>query len=68
MNLEELIRTVPDFPKEGIQFKDITTLIGNGNGLRASIEQMQELFKDEKIDAVLGIESRGFIFCVHIGL
>jgi len=56
------IRNVPDFPKKGIGFKDITTLVGDGPALQETIKRMQELFANEKIDAVIGIESRGFIF------
>ena len=59
--LKKLIRDVPDFPKPGILFRDITPLIGNARGLAAIIDQMAEPFLG-KVDAVLGIESRGFIF------
>ena len=62
IDLEKKIRNVPDFPKKGIGFKDITTLIGDGKALREAVRQMMDLFKDEKVDAVIGIESRGFIF------
>ena len=62
MNLADKIRSIPDFPKKGIIFKDITTLVGDGAALREAVAQMQERFEGEKIDAVLGIESRGFIF------
>ncbi|MBN1542561.1 adenine phosphoribosyltransferase [candidate division KSB1 bacterium] len=61
-DLKSLIRTIPDFPKKGIQFKDITTLIKDPQGLRQAVAQMQERFADETIDCVIGIESRGFIF------
>jgi len=62
MNLKEKIRHVQDFPKPGIGFKDITTLIGDGVALREAIEQMKEHYKNEKIDKVVGIESRGYFF------
>ncbi len=62
MKLEDKIRSIPDFPKKGIVFKDITTLLANGAALRESVAQMLSLFKDEKIDIAIGIESRGFIF------
>ena len=62
MQLEELIRNVQDFPKPGIGFKDITTLVGDAEGLHDSVIQMLAPFDETKIDAVLGIESRGFIF------
>jgi adenine phosphoribosyltransferase len=62
MDLKSRIRNVPDFPKKGIGFKDITTLIGDGPALRTTIAEMKNLFKDVKIDMVVGIESRGFVF------
>ena len=58
--LKKLIRDVPDFPKPGIMFRDITPLIGNARGLASIVDQMAEAFLG-KVDAVLGIESRGFI-------
>ena len=60
--IKSLIRDVPDFPKKGILFRDITTLIKNPEGLKLAIDTFYEIFKDEKIDYVAGIESRGFIF------
>lgn len=62
MNLADKIRSIPDFPKKGIIFKDITTLIGDGDALRESVRLMMERFKNETFDMVVGIESRGFIF------
>ena len=59
--LKKLIRDIPDFPKPGILFRDITPLIGNARGLAAIVDQMAEAYLG-KVDAVLGIESRGFIF------
>lgn len=59
--LKALIRTVPDFPAPGIQFRDITTLIADGRGLAASIDHMAKL-APPAIAAVAGIEARGFIF------
>jgi adenine phosphoribosyltransferase len=59
--LKKLIREIPDFPKPGILFRDITPLIGNARGLAAIVDQMAEAYLS-KVDAVLGIESRGFIF------
>jgi adenine phosphoribosyltransferase len=61
-NLAEYIRSVPDFPKQGIIFKDITTLLKNKDGFRIALDQLYELVKDKKIDKVVGIESRGFIY------
>ncbi len=60
--LKKLIREVPDFPKEGINFYDITTLLQDGDGFKQTIDALCEQFKDKKIDTVIGIESRGFIF------
>src|ERR1041385_7789024 len=59
--LSALIRDVPDFPKPGILFKDITPLLGDADGLREATKAMAAPFKKEKIDQVVGIESRGFI-------
>ena len=61
-NLKKLIRTVPDFPKPGIQFYDITTLLKDPYGLRTSIDRLVEMIADPKIDTVIGIEARGFIY------
>ena len=65
MNLEsikEKIRQVPDFPKKGIQFLDITIGIKDADALQAMIDYLYYIYKDRKIDYVAGIESRGFIF------
>lgn len=62
MTLADKIRNVPDFPKPGIGFKDITTLIGDGGALHEAVKQMLDRFKNHKIDKIIGIESRGFIF------
>ena len=62
MELSKLIRSVPDFPKEGIVFRDITTLLQNPEGFRYALDQLTDLAKDEGITKVIGIESRGFIF------
>ena len=61
-NLKKMIRTVPDFPKPGIQFYDITTLLKEPYGLRTTIDRLTELIDDPNIDTVIGIEARGFIF------
>jgi adenine phosphoribosyltransferase len=60
--LEQFIRNVPDFPKKGIGFKDITTLIKNGPVFQQAINQLAEKFENRAIDRVVGVESRGFIF------
>lgn len=61
-DLKQLIREVPDFPKPGINFYDITTLLKEKEGLKSVIDQLVEHYRDEKVDVVLGIEARGFIF------
>jgi adenine phosphoribosyltransferase len=60
--LKKLIREVPDFPKAGINFYDITTLLQNAEGLKNTIDALAAKFDGEKVDTVIGIESRGFIF------
>ena len=62
MNLKSLIREVPDFPKPGINFYDITTLLKDQAGLRAVIDQLGTAYKGKGIEVVAGIEARGFIF------
>jgi adenine phosphoribosyltransferase len=61
-HLKSLIREVPDFPKPGINFYDITTLLKDPAGLRAVIDGLSARYQHEKIDKVIGIEARGFIF------
>src|SRR5271163_2137703 len=62
MNLKSLIREVPDFPKAGINFYDITTLLQNPAGLRAGIDDLGATYRGKGIEIVAGIEARGFIF------
>ena len=66
MDFKEKIRVIENFPKEGISFKDITTLIGDGDGLKASIDEIVTYLKDKEIDLVVGPEARGFIFGVPV--
>ena len=61
-NLKTLIREVPDFPRPGILFYDITTLLKNPYGLRTTIDRLVEFIDDPNIDVVVGMEARGFIF------
>ena len=61
-HLKEKIRHVPDFPKPGILFYDITTLLQDPEGFRAAIDSLALPFTDQRIEIVVGIESRGFIF------
>jgi adenine phosphoribosyltransferase len=62
VELKSYIRNVPDFPKKGIGFKDITTLLKEPEPFRQAVQTMCEPFNDRKPDHVVGIESRGFIF------
>jgi adenine phosphoribosyltransferase len=61
-SIKSKIRTVPHWPKEGIMFKDITTLLKDPDGFKETIDLLFNRYKDKKIDKVVGIESRGFIF------
>jgi adenine phosphoribosyltransferase len=60
-DLKSLIRTIPDYPKPGILFRDVTTLFGDSQGFKATIVRMAEPWRGEPVDAVAGIEARGFI-------
>ncbi|MBQ8777547.1 MAG: adenine phosphoribosyltransferase [Treponema sp.] len=60
--LDKNIRRIPDFPKPGILFYDITSVLVNPEAFKYVIDQMVSIYKDKKIDAVAGVESRGFIF------
>ena len=62
MNLKELIREIPDYPKKGINFKDITTLLKNSEALDLVIDSVVKEFQNKGITKVLGLEARGFIF------
>lgn len=62
MNLEDHIRDIPDFPKEGIIFKDITTLVGHAEAFKASLDQLQARFTDTGATAIVALEARGYIF------
>jgi adenine phosphoribosyltransferase len=68
MDLTQYIRTVPDFPKPGIQFRDITPLLGNSAAFREAIHQMAAAFAGTKIDVVAAAEARGFIFAAPLAL
>jgi len=61
MDIKSYIRTIPDYPKEGIMFRDITSLLQNATGLKLAINQLTERYKNFQIDKVVGIEARGFI-------
>ncbi len=64
--LKKIIRHVPDFPKKGILFYDITTLLKDGPSFARVIDELVSRFQSEKIDLVMGIESRGFIFAAAL--
>lgn len=61
-DLKKLVREVPDFPKKGINFYDITTLLLDAEGLEGTIDALTELCRGMQIDTIIGVESRGFIF------
>ena len=60
--LEEYVRSIPDFPQEGIIFRDVTSVLEDADGMHLAIDTMQDLVKDLEFDVVVGAESRGFIF------
>ncbi len=64
--LEEYVRSIPDFPEEGIIFRDVTSVLQDADGLHLAIDTMQEKIKDLEYDVIAGPESRGFIFGMPI--
>lgn len=64
--LEDYITTIPDFPEKGIMFRDVTSVLESGEGLRLSIDELYNLTKDVDFDVVAGAEARGFIFGMPI--
>lgn len=62
--LEEYVRSIPDFPEPGIIFRDVTSILQDADGLHLAIDKLLEMVKDEEFDVVVGPESRGFIFGV----
>lgn len=60
--VEDYVRSIPDFPEEGIIFRDITSVLQDAEGLKLAIDGMMDLIKDIEFDVVVGAESRGFIF------
>ncbi len=71
-DLKKMVRTVPDFPEDGIMFRDITTLIGHGEGFAATIGHLARLMGDDRPRYIAGMEARGFIFgaavAAHLGI
>lgn len=62
MDLRQYIRTIPDFPEPGVQFRDITTLLADAAAFRFAVDRLVERYESRGIDAIVGIESRGFLF------
>tara|TARA_R110002124_G_scaffold13349_27_gene61831 strand:- start:752 stop:1285 length:534 start_codon:yes stop_codon:yes gene_type:complete len=60
-DLREYIRTIPDFPHEGILFRDVTTLFNDAQGLRQAVDQMADALSDHQFDQIAGLEARGFM-------
>lgn len=68
VNLKEFIRDIPDFPKEGIIFHDITPLLQNAKAFESAIDRMAETLDGKEVDYLVGIESRGFIFASALAI
>ena len=64
--LKDYVRTIPNFPEEGVMFRDITSVLQDKDGLRLAVDEIQNLIKDLDFDLIVGPESRGFIFGVPI--
>lgn len=64
--IEEYVRSIPDFPEEGIIFRDVTSVLQDADGLKLAIDSMMKLLDDVEFDVIVGTESRGFIFGVPI--
>jgi adenine phosphoribosyltransferase len=61
IDIKPLIRTIPDFPRPGVQFRDITTLLKHAQGFRAVVDRLADAYRGQRIDKIAAIESRGFI-------
>ena len=68
IDLKDFIRDVPDFPKPGILFRDITPLLSHPAAFRAAVDQLAVRFRDERIEAIVAAEARGFIFAAPLAL
>ncbi|TVX94481.1 adenine phosphoribosyltransferase [Paenibacillus agilis] len=68
MDFKEYIRVIPDFPEPGIRFKDITTLLKDGDVYREAIESIQKMVEDKEIDLIAGPEARGFVIGAPLAL
>jgi adenine phosphoribosyltransferase len=67
-DLRRFIRDVPDFPKPGILFRDVTPLLGDRDALRAAVRSLADPFRGDRVDQVLGVESRGFVLGAPVAL
>lgn len=67
-HIKSLIRTIPDFPQPGIQYRDLTTLFLDPEGFRATVEAMAKQWRGPEIDMIVGVESRGFILAAPLAL
>ena len=67
MDFMQFVRDIPDFPQEGVLFRDITPVLQNAEALHAAVDRFCDILKKETFDYVLGPESRGFIFGVPVG-
>jgi adenine phosphoribosyltransferase len=65
-DLKDHIRSIPDFPKKGILFRDITTLLGNGQAFQAAVNQLKKKYEPMGIQKIIGVESRGFILAAPL--
>ncbi len=68
MDIKALIRSIPDHPKPGIMFRDITTLLSNAVGVRESVIALADPFRDQQVEKVAGVEARGFIFGLAVAI
>lgn len=68
LDLKSFIRDIPDFPKPGILFRDITPLLGNPAALRETVRRLAEPYRNEKIDVIVAAEARGFIFAAPLAI
>lgn len=66
MSIEHLIRAIPDYPKPGIVFRDITPLLADAEGFRYTIDAFAERYRDQQLTKIVGIEARGFIFATAL--
>jgi adenine phosphoribosyltransferase len=68
LDLKSLVRTIPDYPKKGILFRDITTLIEHPEGFRESVDRIASIYRGQGVTHVAGIEARGFIFGAGVAI